>query len=416
MADMLNYKKLSDVQELLGNSGRRLKPTTKPEQLVLPTYDGSGQAVHTNVICVREKFVGYKYWMAMTPYPGGIPDYEQISILASNDGFTWVVPTGLTNPIVSTFSPDPYLIYDVTTARLYVYYVKGDPVNLIRRKWSTDGITWSAEELTNIYFLAPSIVKLSANSWVLWGTSVHGIVRYTSTDGLNWVNGAECILNVIGSMWHNSVLADGIGYHFLSAIKEPNMDSSGTMLYYGYSKDGITIDYDTTPLIIPSESGWYSRQIYLSSLVAIEDNKYRVYLSAASTDGTWHGGYMDAKMSAWGRTELLSDTTKQIVLVDGATIAAGATLYGPEISLAGTPYVAYSLSANGSKSYSVWESFYVRLGSPLASKPGTSIGASAGFYNSTRLNVVAPKKKWGVKNDHATEAGIFTLTLTLYPR
>ena len=60
--------------------------------------------------------------------------------------------------------------------------------------------------------------------------------------------------------------------------------------------------------------------------------------------------------------------------------------------------------------------FYARHDSSLASKPATSLGTSTGFFNTDRKYVVAPKKRWSIKNTHATDDGVFNLTLTLLPK
>jgi len=51
-----------------------------------PTYDGSGQVVNPDVVYFPSGWHGYKYWLAMTPYPNSNDDYENPSILVSNDG------------------------------------------------------------------------------------------------------------------------------------------------------------------------------------------------------------------------------------------------------------------------------------------------------------------------------------------
>lgn len=48
----------------------------------MPTYDGSGQVVHLSVIdfyneCTEGLWCGYRYWMAITPFPYGNDKYEK---------------------------------------------------------------------------------------------------------------------------------------------------------------------------------------------------------------------------------------------------------------------------------------------------------------------------------------------------
>src|SRR5699024_8293928 len=71
--------------------------TQKPQILDIPTYEGSGKAVHPSVHAFRIPWNGYRFWMAFTPYPN--TQHENPSIVASGDGVNWVVPSGLTNPI-----------------------------------------------------------------------------------------------------------------------------------------------------------------------------------------------------------------------------------------------------------------------------------------------------------------------------
>ena len=49
--------------------------------LTIPTYDGSGQAVHPDVYYNASGWKGYKYWMTMTPYPNSNSGFENPSIV-----------------------------------------------------------------------------------------------------------------------------------------------------------------------------------------------------------------------------------------------------------------------------------------------------------------------------------------------
>jgi hypothetical protein len=87
------------------------------QNLNIPTYDGSGQNVHPSLVYFEEPFNSWKYWMAITPYADSNEDLENPSIVVSNDGNTWQVPEGLTNPIIphpggQEFNSDPTLFYD----------------------------------------------------------------------------------------------------------------------------------------------------------------------------------------------------------------------------------------------------------------------------------------------------------------
>ena len=82
---------------------RTLTITTEAinRKLNIPTYDGSGQAVHPDVYYNANGWNGYRYWMAMTPYPNGNAAYENPSIVVSNDNLNWIVPPGLSQSCCS---------------------------------------------------------------------------------------------------------------------------------------------------------------------------------------------------------------------------------------------------------------------------------------------------------------------------
>ena len=116
--------------------------------LTIPTYDGSGQAVEPSVLHFADGWQGHPYWMAVSPYPFGHAALENPSILVSEDGLTWSVPEGLTNPLVlptqGTLS-DATLVHDDTSDQLWVYYnsdvrVAGIDVQSLDRLASSDGI------------------------------------------------------------------------------------------------------------------------------------------------------------------------------------------------------------------------------------------------------------------------------------
>ena len=99
-----------------GNNGIFISDYSK-RIIPISTYDGSGVTVHPAVLNLGNVWNGYQYWLAITPYPKGNDDYENPSIYASNDGISWVVPAGLTNPIepfpggINNYNADPFFIF-----------------------------------------------------------------------------------------------------------------------------------------------------------------------------------------------------------------------------------------------------------------------------------------------------------------
>ena len=124
------------------------------DQCIIPTYDGSGVVVHPSVRFFDHGWAGYRYWMAITPYPKFNEQLENPSIVVSDDGITWTPPRGLTNPVVDSppgtdYNSDPHLapgpdglmwlIWRETSKR-----ARGD--DIIKCRCSRNGVEWGAEK------------------------------------------------------------------------------------------------------------------------------------------------------------------------------------------------------------------------------------------------------------------------------
>src|SRR5256885_11351623 len=58
----------------------------RPGRLVIPTYDGSNQATHPDVLLERDDSGAPHLTMAMTPYPYSDEHFENPCLLVSGDG------------------------------------------------------------------------------------------------------------------------------------------------------------------------------------------------------------------------------------------------------------------------------------------------------------------------------------------
>ena len=126
-----------------------LGTTATISKMEVPTYDGSGQFVHPDVVRFDKFWHGWKYWMAFTPYPDSNSRFENPSIAVSNNGKFWMAPRGVTNPLAKSNSltgsylSDPDILYNAASDELWLYYrdtVQGgkDTIFLIR---SSDGVS-----------------------------------------------------------------------------------------------------------------------------------------------------------------------------------------------------------------------------------------------------------------------------------
>lgn len=115
--------------------------------LTTPTYDGSGQIAELDVLYFPQGWNGYRYWMANGPYPGGNSGYENPSLLVSQDGKTWSVPPGVTNPLEpmpAGHNSDPSLFCDVN-GTMYLFWMETDGAGdtTLRYRTSIDSVTWT---------------------------------------------------------------------------------------------------------------------------------------------------------------------------------------------------------------------------------------------------------------------------------
>lgn len=271
---------------------------------VTPTYDGSGQVVHPDVLYVPTGWNGYDYWLAVTPYPASNDDYENASILASHDGQNWVVPAGLTNPIspepVGGHSSDPDLILDGATMWC-VYRDAISGTEYIRARSSTDGLAWSApsELFSNAgtaTLLSPTVVW-DGTQWVCWTIdAIANVCRRRTAPAVTGPWSAPSAVTMAAPvsriLWHIDVLKDADGYH---ALLDTADDTSGAAakLHLARSTDGLT--WTVGPVVIDAagSGAWDDELIYRGTFVRYGSVLYRVWYSARKATNVWRLGYTE---------------------------------------------------------------------------------------------------------------------------
>lgn len=277
--------------------------------LTIPTYDGGNEAVHPSVLYIPGGFAGKRWWMAMTPYPGGDDDYENPSILCSDDGVTWAAPDGLTNPIEafpggSGHNFDPCLAMKDET--LYCFYgTSADNVNAsFCYRTSADGVTWSdrtdIDTGLDLNFLSPSIMwDNSAGLWRLWyadktdGAAAITLqyAEATTIAGLDYANSTECTITypsgfTEGTIWHPGIRK--IGDSYVACFNTTFATSSANWVATSY--DGTTWDVGKDPEI-KYQTGLWDKYPYRGEFVFETPTRGWLYYSGATAaDGTWSIG------------------------------------------------------------------------------------------------------------------------------
>jgi hypothetical protein len=283
-----------------------------------PTYDNSGQAMHPSIALFTSPWHGYRYWMSMTPFTGQDYTVENPSILVSQDGISWQVPDGLTNPVAPNeyrHLMDSELYYDNASDQLWLYYMKGtDNGAILLFRKSSDGIHWSAEQvlIQGPYdtMVSPAVEKVDG-IYRLWtvnpqGKGIVNLVEYrTSTDGINWTSPQIVNLNQFGvQVWHIEIkwIESKKEYWAIYAGYLNGSNSGHTSLYIAKSSDGLNWTTFMRPALAPGPTGaWDSQQIYRTTfLYDPASDLLRVWYSA-SHDRVWHTGYTEINYTSFLR-------------------------------------------------------------------------------------------------------------------
>ena len=309
--------------------------------LKVPTYDGSGQVVHPSVIDFLNEYgidtwSGYRYWMVITPYPNSQDQFENPSLYASHDGFTWVVPQNISNPLDTVsedidkgFLSDPEMIYNPDSDQLWIYYrfVNSDilRMKLIQIKPDLtvtkpiiimEQSPWTQKD--NCY-RSVCVWREFSNRWHMWGCggkvkTPYNTYYFFSTDGIHWKD-PQLVLNRDGrdpfqalglSNWHMSGKPNEkerrVEFLVYSTINNPFrkyvFKSKNPIIYAECSMDSPTLF--VTPLASPvqlsSKIGWDSGQLYRCSFQIIDDGNgylYKIWYSAQGSDKQWHIGFTE---------------------------------------------------------------------------------------------------------------------------
>lgn len=279
-------------------------PYNAPSHIPVPTYDGSGQPVHPDVIDFYHvlpsgTWRGHRFWMVMTPYPFSQDAYENPSILVSPDGINWSPPAGLTNPIAERppvgYNSDTDIIYDAAADQLVVLFRRTNEG--LRITHSDDGVAWSAHasvDITDWQGLSPSVLR-DGSVWRMWYNQGLGTKTAAALEG-PW-GPAVGTTGGPSPIWHSNVQhAPGGGFHLLAHTA---VGPAG-VLQAASSLDGISWATNPTPLVTAGTAEWSASGLYRPALTLHENlDRYRVWYSAQSEFGVWRLSYTEIPLTEW---------------------------------------------------------------------------------------------------------------------
>lgn len=297
-------------------------PYNVPQYATTPTYEGSGNTVHVDVVDfwtahgIRQ-WRGFRFWMAHTPFPDSRSVYENPSIIASNDGLTWVTPAGLTNPLypkpAAKWNSDTDLSYDPTTGQLVcVFRTYEDGVHQHVRMRSSDGVTWTeAKRLTDWSApqenLSPALVRAADGTWMMFGISVSRTLRRWTAPAIDgpWSAPVTCS-GFPATSWHLDVIR--VGDRLLALVDDGKeifySPASEQGMYAATSTDGgLTWTRNPNRLIVLGSGLWDNLDIYRGGLQLHENGTHvRVWYCGRKGTGpadSWHVGLTLVPLTEW---------------------------------------------------------------------------------------------------------------------
>lgn len=293
------------IAAAFGNRFGGVAPDYTPStSMTTPTFDGSGETTEPTwrlkpswVTAVGTDL------LAHNPLPGGDDDYENPSLLISNDhGSTWTTPPGLTNPIAAKptaiglpgNNADCFLLPDPFANRLIMFWlVSQDPTVVAGANqngfWysictATNLATWSARALlfnhngVNAQQMAttteqePKFVWDSVRGrWLLFTqdslTSVMRMRISTGTDVLGtYGDPVVCSVPINGGqlVWHMDIIQDPNGRFVMAMCDSYQPGSYARQGWLASSADGI--HWKVAPRPFMKAGAWAVTGVYRPSI------------------------------------------------------------------------------------------------------------------------------------------------------
>lgn len=285
------------------------------EPLNIPTYvKGDNSVVHPSVLYFKNKWNGYKYWMAMTPYTNTNNEYENPSIVVSNDGIEWIEPEGISNPIVQKpqegFNSDVNIFMDKNEEKMFCMWREVTANNRLIIKSSINGVDWKDEKViidcTKNDNASPCIIyedgKYLLFSVDLSKERTDKLQMYQAsspTEKWNYIREIKIPnIPIDKQLWHFEIKKYGDNYIILYTIAPVGYYGGCGELYLAKSKDLVNWETMKSPLLQP---GIWDISFYKSSFIIKDNDNLSLDL--------WYGTtlYKDENNSQWkiGFTKIL---------------------------------------------------------------------------------------------------------------
>jgi len=258
--------------------------------------------MHPDVIFFENGLDGHYFLMAFTPYPFSRNQYENPSIVVSDNGVDFYEESEEINPVVAPpsggYNNDPDILYNPRTDSFFLYYnetLRPETQNIIimtsenRIQWKRQSTVHYDLKKAQPFTLSPTCVYSDSGYYLFY---VNASVRYRpiqyliSDDGLDWnmadIHSVEYSFPSNLMPWHIDVFGETGNYYMLVCAPYPNTD-----LYLARSADLITWEFHEKP-IIDHNAAFFGPcdRVYRSSGI-VRDDLLVVWFSYRRLDGSW---------------------------------------------------------------------------------------------------------------------------------
>jgi hypothetical protein len=272
--------------------------------LAIDTYDLSDECTHPSVIDFGTNWNGYRYWMALTPLPGGDNEFENPQIMASADGDTWVEPGAIVNPIDAWpgegfYNSDVNLVKDGSDLHCLYRTIEAGPWQGIHYRTSSDGENWGAEgdvlAVAVNQLLSPSCI-LDGSTYKLWVVDESGsanVVYYRTAAAITgaWSTKQLCTVPLPNYLepWHiDVILVDSVFEMWVTALDSISAEKA-VALFRLTSTDGIVFS-NRRCILQPDSNKWDGRYIYKASAQSDGAGGYVIWYGGTDEDNVWKIG------------------------------------------------------------------------------------------------------------------------------
>jgi hypothetical protein len=252
----------------------------RPGPLVIPTYDGSNQATHPDVLVERDAAGRVQVTMAMTPYPFSDNRIENPSLVVSSDGMTFTPMPGALSPLVPPppydHNDDPDLRRDPRTGEyelLYLESMRPNRQTMVALR-SRDKVTWTRHDAIVYdlkkpapFMVSPAAIDDAGTTHLFYVNTVTGTLWHlTSSDGTTWdPTAATPVALDLGKVrpWHVDVVRGETGFALLISGYDTQFVYQN--LYLATSPDLATWTLRPQPLLAYSDPALGATSLYRSS-------------------------------------------------------------------------------------------------------------------------------------------------------